>query len=104
LCFLVVALAAFAVFSLWDERNAKARLLRERLSTVEKAAERQPSPELAILRDEMLSEIPALDNILAPFGKSFRATNDAGTGKREVARRKLSNDLLWSRGGHRGLL
>jgi len=64
LVFLVVALAAFAVFSLWDERNAKARLLRERLSTVEKAAERQPSPELAILRDEMLSEIPALDNIL----------------------------------------
>ena len=64
LVFLVVALAAFAVFSLWDERNAKARLLRERLTTVEKSAERQPSPELAILRDEMLSEIPALDNIL----------------------------------------
>jgi tight adherence protein B len=64
LAFVVVALAAFVAFSLIDERRSKARLLRERLATVEKAAERQPSPELALLRDEMLSEIPALDNIL----------------------------------------
>ncbi len=37
--FVVVALAVFVVASLLDERSSKARLLRERLSTVQKAAE-----------------------------------------------------------------
>src|SRR5205807_6962752 len=41
----------------------RARLLRDRLTTVQKAAEREPTEELAILRDEMLSEIPALDTL-----------------------------------------
>jgi tight adherence protein B len=62
--FVVVALAVFALGSLLDQRSARARLLRERLASVQKAAERQPSEELALLRDEMLSEIPALDNLL----------------------------------------
>ena len=62
--FVVVALAAFVVFSLLDERSSKARLLRERLSTVDKAPEREPGEELALLRDEVLSKIPAFDNLL----------------------------------------
>jgi len=62
--FVVVALVVFVAGSLLNERNAQARLLRERLASVEKAAERKPSEELALLRDEMLSEIPALDNLL----------------------------------------
>ena len=62
--FVVVAGGAFLAGSLLDERNARARLLRDRLAAVQKAAEREPSEELALLRDEMLSEIPALDNIL----------------------------------------
>lgn len=64
LVFVVVSLGVFVVASLLDQRSAQARLLRERLATVEKAAARQPSEELALLRDEMLSEIPALDNLL----------------------------------------
>jgi tight adherence protein B len=64
LVFIVVALLVFAVGSLLDDRSARARLLRERLATVQKAAERAPSEELALLRDEMLSQIPALDNLL----------------------------------------
>ena len=72
LVFLVVALGAFAVGSLLDERRARARLLRDRLSSVQKAAERQPSEELALLRDEMLSEIPALDTLLR---RSARVSN-----------------------------
>src|SRR5438105_14662262 len=64
LAFVVVALAVFAAGSLLDQRNARARLIRERLETVQKAAERQPSEELALLRDEMLSQIPAFDNLL----------------------------------------
>jgi len=62
--FVVVALAAFVVFSLLDDRSSKARLLRERLSTVDKAPEREPGEELALLRDEVLSKIPAFDNLL----------------------------------------
>jgi tight adherence protein B len=62
--FVIVAGAAFLAGSLFDERNARARLLRDRLAAVQKAAEREPSEELALLRDEMLSEIPALDTIL----------------------------------------
>lgn len=64
LVFIVVALLVFAAGSLLDDRSARARLLRERLATVQKAAERAPSEELALLRDEMLSEIPALDTLL----------------------------------------
>lgn len=62
--FVVVSLVVFAVASLLDQRSARARLLRDRLSSVQKAAERQPSEELALLRDEMLSQIPALDSLL----------------------------------------
>jgi tight adherence protein B len=62
--FVVVALAVFVIASLLDERSAKARLLRERLSTVQKTAEGEPGQELALLRDEVMSKIPALDNLL----------------------------------------
>src|ERR1700682_212185 len=62
--FVVVALAVFVIASLLDERSSKARLLRERLSTVQKTADRDPSQELALLRDEVMSKIPALDNLL----------------------------------------
>src|SRR5204863_8379236 len=62
--FVVVSLVVFAIGSLLDRRSSRARLLRDRLASVQKAAERKPSEELALLRDEMLSEIPALDNLL----------------------------------------
>ena len=70
--FVVVSMAVFAIASLLDQRSARARLLRDRLASVQKAAERQPSEELALLRDEMLSNIPALDSLLR---RSARITN-----------------------------
>ena len=70
--FVVVSLAVFSIGSLLDQRSARARLLRDRLASVQKAAERQPSEELALIRDEMLSEIPALDSLLR---RSARITN-----------------------------
>ena len=72
LVFVVVALGVFAVASLLDQRSAQARLLRERLATVKEAAAHQPDEELALLRDEMLSKIPALDNLLR---RSSRISN-----------------------------
>ncbi len=87
-CFVIVALAAFAVASLLDQRSARARLIKERLATVQKAPEREPDAELALLRDEQLSKIPALDTLLrrservsaiqeslAQAGMKFRAGN-----------------------------
>jgi tight adherence protein B len=67
--FVVVSLAVFTIGSLLDQRSARARLLRDRLASVQKAAERQPSEELALVRDEMLSEIPALDSLLRRSGR-----------------------------------
>jgi tight adherence protein B len=64
LVFIVVALAAFVAGSLVDERNARARLIKDRLATVDKAPERDPNEELALVRDEQLSKIPALDTLL----------------------------------------
>ena len=65
-------MGVFAVASLLDQRSAQARLLRERLASVQEAAARQPSEELALLRDEMLSKIPAIDNLLR---RSSRISN-----------------------------
>ena len=70
--FAVVSLGIFALGSALDQRSARARLLRDRLASVQKAAEREPSEELALLRDEVLSEIPALDNLLR---RSARVSN-----------------------------
>jgi tight adherence protein B len=64
LVFVAVAVAVFAFGSFLDQRSARARVLRERLASVQKASERGPNEELALLRDEMLSQIPALDNLL----------------------------------------
>lgn len=64
LAFAVVAAIVFAVASLIDERNSRARLLRERLSGADKVDQGQPNADLALLRDEMLSQIPALDSLL----------------------------------------
>jgi tight adherence protein B len=60
----VVAGVVFTLVSLVDQRNARARLLKERLVNERKAPERAPEDELALLRDEQLSEIPVFDSLL----------------------------------------
>jgi len=72
LVFVMVALIAFLIGSLIDQRNARARLIRDRLASVEKPAERQPGEDLALVRDELLSEIPAFDSLLR---RSARVSN-----------------------------
>jgi len=89
--FVVVAAAAFGLGSIFDQRNAQARLIKERLANERKAPELAPDEELALLRDEQLSEIPALDTLLrrsarvtdiqkmlAQAGMSLRAGNFLG--------------------------
>jgi tight adherence protein B len=63
LVFVVVTLAVFAGISLYDQRKAQSRVLRDRLSTVQPPTE-QPAPDVALLRDELFSRIPAFDSFL----------------------------------------
>jgi tight adherence protein B len=63
LVFVVVTVLAFAAMSLLDQRSAQARVLRNRLSTVQKPTG-QTMPDMALLRDEVLSRIPAFDTFL----------------------------------------
>jgi len=64
LVFIGVALGAFAAFSLLDQRSARARIIKERLANERKAPERNAEEEMAVVRDEQLSDIPALDALL----------------------------------------
>jgi tight adherence protein B len=59
----VVAMAAFALVSLFDDRSSRARIIKDRLAAVQKTPD-QPVEDVALLRDEQLSQIPALDGIL----------------------------------------
>jgi tight adherence protein B len=63
LVFVVVSLAVFAGMSLFDQRKAQARVLRDRLSASQQPDE-QATPDVALLRDELLSRIPAFDTFL----------------------------------------
>jgi tight adherence protein B len=63
--FLLVIVTVFTVAATMSDRTARARLMRSRLQSVERAASRKPSEELALLRDELLSEIPALNRLLS---------------------------------------
>ncbi|MFZ0958231.1 MAG: type II secretion system F family protein [Candidatus Sulfotelmatobacter sp.] len=59
----VVALGAFAMVSLLDQRSSRARIIKDRLAAVQKTPD-QPVEDIALLRDEQLSQIPALDVFL----------------------------------------
>lgn len=55
-------MAAFAFLILLDQRSARARLIRERVAAAQ--APGMAAEAMALLRDEMLSRIPALDTLL----------------------------------------
>jgi tight adherence protein B len=61
LIFLIAALAIFLAGAWIEGRNAQARILRERLGG---SQEQSATDNLELLRDEMLSKIPAFDTIL----------------------------------------
>lgn len=63
LVFVAVSLAAFVVLMLLDRRSAPARILRDRLAAVQKP-EPEAQVESALVRDDLMSRIPALDTLL----------------------------------------
>jgi tight adherence protein B len=67
LALLVLVLVSLLIFvGAWlvDRRNSRARIIKDRLAAERKAPERTGEEELALLRDEQLSQIPALDSLL----------------------------------------
>jgi tight adherence protein B len=68
-------LIAFVAGSLLDQRSSRARLIRERLATVDEIPESDPASENILLRDETLSEIPALDTLLRRSGRILDLQN-----------------------------
>ena len=61
--FVAVSLMAFVLMAMLDRRSAQARVLRDRLASVQKPAEEIVS-ESALVRDNLMSRIPALDELL----------------------------------------
>lgn len=68
--FVLLAIAIFSFASALTGGDERARTLRDRLATLDRAAERNPSEEVAVLRDELLSDIPAFNRILTKWPRS----------------------------------
>ncbi len=62
--FVILAVGLFAIFSGLDKRNEQARQLRERLAALDAAISRQKSEELDLLKQELLSTVPALNRVM----------------------------------------
>lgn len=62
--FLMVAALVFGLGLSWDRGGDRMKQLRDRLELVEQAEQRQSRPSLALIRDDLLSEIPALNRWL----------------------------------------
>jgi tight adherence protein B len=72
LVFMSIVIAVLAIGTAMDRGSGRARLLRDRLKAVDTAARRGLNPEIEILRDELLSGIPALNKLLARWSRSSR--------------------------------
>ena len=70
LVFVVVTLGVFAAVSLYDQRKAQARVLRDRLSTVQKPGE-QTAPDMAFLRMKCSAAYPPSTPFCAALSASL---------------------------------
>jgi tight adherence protein B len=70
--FLAIVIAVLALGTAVDKSSSRAHLLRERLRAVDSAARRGSNPDVEVLRDELLSGIPALNKLLARWSRSSR--------------------------------
>jgi tight adherence protein B len=72
LLFVDLVIGVFALLTGFDRRNEQARALRERLDAVNQVARRSPGEGITLLRDELLSGIPALNRLLMRYAGVFR--------------------------------
>lgn len=64
LTFAAVVLGVFVAAQVLDQSHAQARLIRERIADAKDSSGLPPIQDLAFLRDQMLSRIPAFDTLL----------------------------------------
>src|SRR5262245_9309000 len=70
--FIAIVIAILAIGTALDPSSSRGRVLRNRLRAVESAARRGSAAEVAVLRDELLSGIPALNKLLSRWSRSSR--------------------------------
>lgn len=70
--FFAVMIAVLSLGAAMERGGSQTQILRERLKAVDAASRRAPSQELEILRDELLSSIPALNKLLNSWTFSSR--------------------------------
>jgi tight adherence protein B len=70
--FVLVAVMVLSFGLVLDERRSHARLIRERLRDDNQPGQPAAVERLALLRDQMLSEIPAFDSLLRRSRRVFR--------------------------------
>ncbi|HXE30375.1 MAG TPA: type II secretion system F family protein [Terriglobales bacterium] len=76
--FLMAAALVFGLGMSWDNGDDRMKQLRERLQLVEQAERRQSRASLALIRDDLLSEIPALNKWLSKVGRGDQLKNWLG--------------------------
>lgn len=69
LIFAVVTVLVFGLGLSWDRGDRRIQQLRERLLLVEQAEQRESRNSLTLIKDDLLSEIPALNRILGQMGR-----------------------------------
>src|SRR5437867_3029669 len=71
--FLAVLFIGGVYFFIWEmpDRN-KRRQIRDRLESISEAGRRAPSPELDLIKKELLSDVPVINKILLQFSHSNR--------------------------------
>src|SRR5436309_3774116 len=71
--FLAVLFIGGVYFFIWEMPDReKRRKIKDRLESISEAGRRAPSPELDLIKKELLSDVPAINKILLQFSHSSR--------------------------------
>src|SRR5215831_6269980 len=73
---LAVIFVGGVYFFIWEmPEREKRRKIKDRLESISEAGRRAPSPELDLIKNELLSDVPALNKILLQFSHTNRLKN-----------------------------
>jgi tight adherence protein B len=71
--FMAVLFISGIYFFIWEmPEREKRRTIKNRLESISEAGRRAPSPELDLIKKELLSDVPAINKILLQFSHSSR--------------------------------
>src|SRR5215510_15704165 len=70
---IAVVFVGSVYFFIWEvPEREKRRKIKDRLESISEAGRRMPSPELDIIKSELLSDVPALNKLLLQFSHTNR--------------------------------